>query len=157
MSKQPSPGASYFSLYNSTPKSLLNEEYLQSSPRGHSTITQGTFLVEQGDCKTSVDMAVQLCCQVSELLERSKKKRKLPTAVISNVWSNFHKLQFCGQHIWQLSISHLPFRVKLLLQLLLDRLLKCLIAAEAGGCSSTAVPELHSAPTLWEQNVIEYM
>lgn len=81
------------------------------------------------------------------------------------MWSNFHKLQF-SRHIhdlWAtyLTAIHIPpalqGEAKLLLQLLLDRLLKCLIAAEASGCSSTAVPELHRAPTLWEQNVIQYM
>ena len=74
-----------------TLQSLLNEEHLQSSPREHGVIALGAFLAQQGDCRASVDIAVQLCSRLSELLEGSKRRQRLPTAVIGKVWSNFHK------------------------------------------------------------------
>jgi len=46
---------------------------------------------------------------------------------------------------------------KLLLQLLLDRILKSLIAAETCECSTSASPEQHMALTFREQNVVRYM
>lgn len=112
-----------------------------------------------------MDIAVQLCSRVSELLEGSKKNRRLPTAVVGKVWSNFHKLRFDGhiQDLWAayLIAIHTPpplqGEAKLLLQLLLDRLLKRLIAAEARDCSTAAVPKQQIALTLREQNAVRYM
>jgi hypothetical protein len=148
-----------------TLQSLLNEEHLQSSPRGHSVIALGTFLAEQGDCKASVDIAVQLCSRITEILEGSKRNRRLPTAVIGKVWNNFHKLRFNPQIqvLWASyqTALHTPPSLqgegKLLLQLLLDRILKHLIATEASECSTAAVPEHHVNLTSREQNVIRYM
>ena len=165
MSQHPSSGTGYFSLFTATLKSLLNEEHLQSTSRGHNVIALGTFVVEQGDCKASVDIAMQLCSQVNNLLEGSKKNRRLPTAIIGKVWSNFHKLRF-NDHIQDLwgkyliaicTSAALRREAKLLFQLLLDRILKRLIAAEASDCSAATRPEQHVAPTLREQNAIRYM
>ena len=144
---------------------LLNEEHLQSSPRGHGVIALGAFLAQQGDCRASVDIAVQLCSRLSELLEGSKRHRRLPTAVIGKVWSNFHKLRFDPkiQALWvsyQAAITTPPSlqgEGKLLLQLLLDRILKRLIADEATECSTAAVPERHVCLSSQEQNVVRYM
>ena len=165
MSQHPSSGTGYFSLFTATLKSLLNEEHLQSTSRGHNVIALGTFVVEQGDCKASVDIAMQLCSQVNNLLEGSKKNRRLPTAIIGKVWSNFHKLRF-NDHIQDLwgkyliaicTSAALRREAKLLFQLLLDRILKRLIAAEASDCSAATRPEQLVAPTLREQNAIQYM
>ena len=98
-------GSGYFTRYVTTLKSLLNEEHLQSSPRGHSVIALGSFIVEQGKCKASVDVSVQLCFWLGEIVEgskrsrrlptsRAKKSRRLPTSFIGKVWSDFHKLRF---------------------------------------------------------------
>ena len=107
-----------------------------------------------------MDIAVQLCSRVSELLEESKKNRRLPiTAIVGKVWSNFHKLRFDRriQDLWAaypIAIHTPPLlqgEAKLLLQLLLDRLLKRLIAAEARDCSTAAEPKQQIALTLQEQ------
>ena len=148
-----------------TLQSLLNEEHLQSSPRGHGVIALGAFLAQQGDCRASVDIAVQLCSRLSELLEGSKRHWRLPTAVIGKLWSNFHKLRFDPeiQALWvsyQAAITTPPSlqdEGKLLLQLLLDRILKRLIADEATECSTAAVPERHVCLSSREQNVVRYM
>ena len=75
-------GTGYFTRYVTTVKSILNEEHLRSSSRGHGVIALGSFIVEQGNCKASVDVAVQLCAQIGEIVEQSKRSRRLPTAFI---------------------------------------------------------------------------
>ena len=93
-------GSGYFTRYVTTLKSLLNEEHLQSSPRGHSVIALGSFIVEQGNCKASADVAVQLCSRLGEIVEESKRSRRLPTAFIGKVWSDSDstlRFKLCGQ------------------------------------------------------------
>ena len=152
-------------------QSLLNEEHLQSSTRGQNVISLGTFLVQQGDRKASIDIAVQLCSQLNELLGRSKKDQRFPTMVISKMWSSFHILRFSPkvQAQWEAyqTALHTPTSLqvegKLLLQLLLDRILKRLVAAGVSEGSTAVVPDHEVAPehhvklTLREQNAVRYM
>ena len=98
------------------------------------------------------------------VLEGSKRYRRLPTAVIGKVWSTFHKLRFSPkiQDMWKTYIttlntpSALQNEQKLLLQLLLDRLMKHHIATEASACSTAAAPEQQPL-TSREQNAVRYM
>ena len=141
VSLQPSSVTGYFSLYMSTMQSLVNEPHLQSSLRGHSVVALATYIIEQSDCSASVGFAEQLCTQIKKILEGSRTtNQKLPTAIMGRkVWGIFHKFRFNPQLqvMWTTyqTALHTPPSLqgegKLLLQLLIDRVLKRFITAEA--------------------------
>ena len=61
--------------------------------RGH-IISLTTYLELQGDHTASKQFADLVCTRLSGILDKSKHKCKLPSAIMGKVWGQFHKIRY---------------------------------------------------------------
>ena len=155
----------YTGVYFDTIKKLKEEEHVKSTEKGHHVILLSTYLEQQGDHTVSKEFADLVCTRLAGILDKSKHKRKLPSAIMGKVWGQFHKIRFDStlHHQWTTYLTAVdvppPLKIgaSLTLQLLLDRLFKRLINILA--VDSKAIVHLDQEVTLTprEQNAIRYM
>ena len=139
-----------------------------SSPKGKSLVALAEFLKARGQAckKKTARMAEQIVAKLSKIIAASLVY-KLPSAKMGTIWRQFHQLRFDHQigSVWQTYLdeadipSHLAEARKILLQLILDRMLKHLISVEASRrkLKQAPLPDCGPVLDLREQNVIRYM
>ena len=138
-------------------ESLTQEKAIQRSPWGkkvHTVISQILTINRQKLVATAVVVITKVysCINVG-------KQHRLPSTSQSYVWKAFHAMRTSDEmsSIWNAFVTHNSIahdESQLLLQLLMDRLLKALIKNEG-----RRVPSTSNTPTLnqREQNAVRYM
>ena len=153
----------YRVVYFDTIQKLKEEEHIRGTERGGHVISLITYLEQQGDHTASKQFANLACTRLSCVIDKSKHKCKLPSAIMGQ----FHKIRFdlTLYHQWTTYLAAVdvppPLMIEssLTLQLLLDRLFKRLINILSIDSKPTAHlnhdQEVMLTPR--EQNAIRYM
>lgn len=138
---------------------------MKGTVKGGHVTSLTTYLEQQGDHTASKQFAFLVCTRLSAILDKSKHKHKLPSAIMGKVWGQFHKIRFDStlHHQWTTYLaavdvpSPLKIESSLTLQLLLDRLFKCLINILCIGSKPITNRDQEVMLTPREQNAIRYM
>ena len=152
-------------VYFDTIQKLKDEEHVKGTEKGHHVVSLTTYLEKHGGHIASKQFADFVLSRLSDILDKSKHKRKLPSGVMGKVWGQFHKFRFDSalHHEWMTYLSTvdvpptLKIEASLTLQLLLDRLFKHLINILAIDCKPIVHPDQEITLTLREQNAVRYM
>lgn len=152
----------YLQFFQSCVSNLKTEKIIQRSPRGKKTMDLLQYL-EQPEHGQLVDISIYLIEKISSCITVSQ--HRMPSSAEGNMWSTFHQLRSSDemQKMWSRFIARsIPPHVnveesQLVLQLLLDRILKKLLENQAKATKKYESSDHVRPLTSLECNAVRYM
>ena len=155
-------GLGYSHFFQSCVSHLKAEKIIQCSPRGKKTLDLLQYL-EQAEHEQLADISIHLIDRINSCITAAQNR--LPSSAQGNMWSAFHQLRSSSEihKVWCRFIARsIPSHVhceesQLVLQLLMDRILKKLLENQAKAVKKYESSEPVRPLTSLESNAVRYM